>query len=364
MSENTLPDQRTEMPSDKRMGELRKDGNLFSSRDVSVVVSLLAGLFGIQLVWAHLVGQLKLVMTTTFSMAGDKFNLTIPMVHQGALKGILMVGPDVFIIVLIIAVASSLAVLIQTNWNVKKKKIEFKFNKMNPITGIRRIVSLQGTINTLKAILKLSLILPLAFFTLKRFAPEMLNLMYLTVPEIMTYAGEAVREVFFKIIYILTGFAIFDFIYGRWFWLRQNRMTKEEVKDERKAVEGDEATKRKIIAKGLSRIAQRIHESVPRADVLITNPTHYAIALKYDRGAMTAPVVLAKGRGEIALMMRAIAAEHGVPIVERKPLARALYRSAKIGREIPYDLFKAVAEVFAYLYRIKNPHNAAATQGQ
>ncbi len=130
-------------------------------------------------------------------------------------------------------------------------------------------------------------------------------------------------------------------------------MTKEEVKDERKSIEGDEATKRKIIAKGWQRIVQRIKTNVPKADVVVTNPTHYAVALQYDRGSMKAPKVIAKGADHLAFKIREIARESGVPILERKSLARALYSSVKVDAEIPFELYKAVAEVLAYVYRIK-----------
>ena len=154
---------------------------------------------------------------------------------------------------------------------------------------------------------------------------------------------------------VLIVMAIFDYAWTKYQWLRNNKMTKTEVKDERKAMEGDEETKRKIQAKGLARIAQRLRESVPQADVIITNPTHFSVALKYDRGNMSAPIVVAKGQDHLALKIREIAKEFNIPILERKPLARALYASCEVGTEIPHDLFKAVAEVLAYVYRLKNP---------
>jgi flagellar biosynthesis protein FlhB len=141
-------------------------------------------------------------------------------------------------------------------------------------------------------------------------------------------------------------------------------MTKQEVKDERKAQEGDETTKRKIIAKGLQRIQQRIMFSVPRADVVITNPTHFAVALRYDRGKDAAPTVVAKGQDYLALKIREIARASGVPIVERKALARALYASTEVGKEIPRELFRAVAEVLAYVYRLKGPNWSSRHQAQ
>jgi flagellar biosynthetic protein FlhB len=253
---------------------------------------------------------------------------------------------------------SSLAILLQTNWNVKKKF--FQWEKLNPINGIKRIFSIQGVVTTLKAVVKLAIILPIAYFVLKAFSPSMVSLMHLSVEEVMVFAGSAVASLFWKIMYVLIAMAIFDFFWSKFQWLKQNKMTKNEVKDERKATEGDEETKRRIQQKGLRRIVQRIKESVPMADVVITNPTHYAIALKYDRASMGAPRVVAKGKGFLALRIRELAKEAKVPIVERKVLARALYASTEVGSEIPYDLFKAVAEVLAYVYKIKRPAYARA----
>jgi flagellar biosynthetic protein FlhB len=130
-------------------------------------------------------------------------------------------------------------------------------------------------------------------------------------------------------------------------------MTKQEVKDEQKNSQGDEATKRKMISKARSRLVQKLASAVPKADVVITNPTHFAVALRYDRSKMNAPEVVAKGTGYLALRIRELAREAGVPIVERKPLARALYASVKVGQQIPAELYRAVAEVLGYVYRVK-----------
>ena len=186
----------------------------------------------------------------------------------------------------------------------------------------------------------------------------MVGLVHYTIADILAFTSNAMWSVFWKVVYVLSALAIFDYVWGKYQWLRRNRMTKDEVKDERKATEGDETTKRKIQAKGLQRVMQRIRQSVPKADVIVTNPTHYAIALKYDRSTMSAPVVVAKGKGFLALRIREIAKEHGVPILERKSLARALYAGSEVGSQIPHELFRAVAEVLAYVYKLKNKFRA------
>ncbi|MCO6430362.1 MAG: flagellar biosynthesis protein FlhB [Deltaproteobacteria bacterium] len=362
MAEHSTPEERTEMPTDKRMGQLRKEGQLHMSTDVVTVASLVTGFTMLSLAWNGLYADLKLMLTACYRMIASPEPLTVNNAYKGFIAVVGMFGPDLLIIILGVAIASSLAVMLQTNWNVKEKKLTPKFSMLNPINGIKRIFSITGVVNTLKAIMKLALILPLAYIVLKGFAPQMSKLIHTSVDSVLFFTGQAMSSVFWKIIYILIALAIFDFMFGRNQWLRTNKMTKNEVKDERKAIEGDEVTKRKIVQKGLARIMQRIMSSVPKADVVITNPTHYAVALQYDRDKMSAPVVVAKGKGFLALRIREIAKQHGVPVMERKTLARALYGSTEVGTEIPGSLFRAVAEVLAYVYRIKNKGFQAAAR--
>ena len=364
MSEHSTPEERTEMPTDRRMGELRKTGGLHSSTEVVVVTSLLSGFLCLYVMWSWFVQDMKDCMIKAFAMIGDSEPLDAHSLYDGMLALLLMFGPEVAILSIIVAFFASMSLFLQTNFNVKSKWIDIKFSQLNPMNGISRVFSTTGAVNTLKALFKLALILPIGYFALKRFSPEMIALIHLSVDEVLAYIGDACMYLFWKIMYVLIAFAIFDYFWSKFQWLKQNKMTKVEVKDERKAIEGDEATKRKIQQKGLQRIMQRIQESVPQADVVITNPTHYSVALSYDRDKMSAPRVVAKGRGHLALRIREIARESGVPMVERKPLARALYASVEVGSEIPGELFKAVAEVLAYVYKLKNPYkymNAGAS---
>lgn len=329
------------------------------STEVVQVMALLSGFLLIFTIWSWMFQDMQLYIIDTFKKIGENPEFTKFYVYEVAIDAFIRFAPEVALISGVVAAVAILAVMLQTNWNIKAKWIDFKWNFLNPMTGLGRVFSINGVVNTLKALFKLILILPIGFFGLKEFAPEMVKLIHTSVEKILSYMGIAIFELFWKIMYVLIAFAIFDYFWTRYQWFRQNKMTKEEVKDERKAVEGDEKTKRKIQAKGLQRIMERIQQSVPQADVVITNPTHYAIALKYDRENMKAPTVVAKGKGFIALRIREIAKEAAVPIIERKPLARALYASTEVGVEIPHELFKAVAEVLAYVYRLKNPHRFA-----
>jgi flagellar biosynthesis protein FlhB len=338
------------------MQQLRKEGQLFVSQEVLHAVVLMTGFLVLKQLWNPLLQDMKRVLRSSFGLIANTEPLTVSRLHDGFVGLLLLLGPEIFLLVGAVALSASAAVMLQTQWNIKEKKIDVRFSGLNPVAGIMRIFSPQGAITTGKALLKLLLIIPVGYFVLKQYAHDMVRLVLMHIEDVFSFTGAALDSAFWRIFYLLLAFAIFDYVYGRFRWLKQNKMTKQEVKDEQRSVEGDEATKRRIQQKGLARIAQRIAQTVPKADVVITNPTHYAIALKYDRGTMRAPIVVAKGVDHLALRIREIAKESGVPIVERKALARALYASTKPGTEIPYELFKAVAEVLAYVYRLKNPH--------
>jgi flagellar biosynthesis protein FlhB len=356
MSEFSTPEQRTEMPTQRRMGHLRKEGQLYMSQEVVMVISLITGFYMLGIAWRWIWRDFQTFTVSTFRSIANARDFSLNNVENIFLSMLKLFGPDILIIVVGVSIASVLTVMLQTNWNIKEKWIKFNWDLIKPLQGIKRIFSIGGLFNLVKAIGKLLLILPIAYFSLKKFAPDMVKLIHTSIPSILVYTASAIHYIFWKILYVLVAIAIFDFFYGRYRWLKQNKMTKEEVKDEHKAVEGDESTKRKIISKGLQRIMQRIMQSVPKADVVVTNPTHYAVALKYERQSMTAPVVVAKGKGFLALRIREIARQNGVPVLERKSLARALYSSVEIGSEIPHALFRAVAEVLAYVYKIRNVH--------
>ncbi len=361
MSEFSTPEERTEMPTTKRMGKLRQEGMVHKSYEVVSVVTLLAGYYVLSFTWDWIFHDVKMVFVKSFKAIGTLNGLGLFDLRRGFFTLLWDVGPVILLILTVMASIGVLSVMLQTKWNVKEKWIEFKWNWLNPIGGIKRIISIQGFVNTLKSILKLCIILPIAYYALKKYAPDMVMLPHTSVEYLFNYIGVVMSDVFWRIMYLLIVLAIFDWFWTKHLWLKQNKMTKVEVKDEQKAQEGDEETKRKIIAKGLQRIQQRIYLSVPQADVVITNPTHYAVALKYDRGTMRAPMIVAKGQGFLALRIREIARQSGVPVLERKPLARALFQSGEIGKEIPYELYKAVAEVIAYVFRLKNPHASMGT---
>lgn len=360
MSENSVPEERTELPSDRRMGKLRADGSLHLSSEVSQVGTLIFSFILLSYLFQSMWNDMRLTIVHLFGRIGEREYF-----FNGSLKEDLvwltkLWLPDLGLWIVATAICGMLLTFIQTNFNIREEWIKFRFDMLNPITGLGKIFSIQGVVTTLKALFKLAIILPLGFFALKEALPEMLSLAHLSIAQTLNYMGEKTSAVFWAIIKVLILFAIFDYFWTRYQWFKQNKMTKPEVKDERKAVEGDEETKRRIQQKGLHRIAQRIRQTVPTADVIITNPTHYSIALKYDRNSMSAPKVIAKGKDHLALRIREIAKESGIPILERKSLARALFASVEVGATIPKELYRAVAEVLAYVFKIRNPYKTGA----
>jgi flagellar biosynthetic protein FlhB len=357
MASDSLPEQKTEMPTDRRIGELRKEGSVYQSVDVLHVLVLTAGFLALNFSWNLLYRDMRYVFTKSFSMIAERPSFEVNDLTNGFIHLILLVLPDLLIITGIVSVVAVFGVMLQTNWNKRDKWIKLRWDFLNPIKGLQRIFSIAGVVNTLKAVVKLSVVLPIGYWALQGFAPMMVRLIDSSVRDVLALTGSAVNTVFWKIMYIFVALAVVDWVWGKFQWLKKNKMTKEEVKEERKSVEGDETMRRKMISKGMARIAQKLKKSVPKADVIVTNPTHYAVALQYDRTNHSAPIVVAKGTDFIAQRIREIGKEHNIPILERKALARALYASTEVGSEIPRDLFKAVAEVLAFVYRLKRPRS-------
>lgn len=342
------------------MQQLRRQGQLHTSMEVGQVASLVTGFVMLSLIWSWFMSDMKLVFLKAFGMIAKREPITATHLLDGFRGLLMLLAPELLSIMGAVGLVACAATMLQTNWNVKEKLIDPRFSMLNPINGVKRIFSINGLVMTLKAIVKLLIIVPIAYFALREFAPQMVKLIHMNVQQVLSFTGTAIRALFWKVAYILIVMAVIDYAWTRYEWFKRNKMTKNEVKDEHKSVEGDEQTKRQIQAKGLKRIMQRIAHTVPKADVVVTNPTHFAVALRYDRGNMEAPIVVAKGQDHLALRIREIARQSGVPVLERKALARSLYQSTEVGATIPRELFKAVAEVLAYVYRLKNPFKRAA----
>lgn len=263
-------------------------------------------------------------------------------------------------IVLTAFVLGVLVSVLQTGFVISAQALVPDFNRLNPLHGLQRLLSTYGLVETLKSLGKLAIIAYISYSTISASYPALLETIRKDIPSIMAFAGELLYRLALRIGMFLLVLAAADYAYQRWSFERSIRMTKSEVKQEHKQHEGDPHIKARIRARQRQLARRRMMEEVPKADVLITNPTHYAVALRYDAATMAAPQVVAKGVDLIAQRIREIAEEHQVPIVQNAPLARALYRQVEIGRQIPANFYAAVAEILAYVYQLNAQRGYAA----
>jgi flagellar biosynthetic protein FlhB len=331
---------------------MRGEGQVYFSSEVAQIATLVVAFMMISRITPALFQGMREVMRGTLGSLASMERLNANNVAHWFLWAFWKVSPLLLLLLVINSIVATLAVMLQTQWNIKSSLIRFRFSALNPVAGLRRILSPAGFFNTLKAVVKLALVAPIAYFAIKGATSEAVLLPFRGIEGVLLFSGAGIKKVFWRLIIVFIAIAAIDYVYGKYRWHRQNNMTKQEVKDEQKNMQGDEATKRKMISKARARLVQKLASAVPKADVIITNPTHF-VALRYDRSKMNAPEVVAKGTGYLALRIRELAREAGVPIVERKPLARALYASVKVGQQIPAELYRAVAEVLGYVYRVK-----------
>jgi flagellar biosynthetic protein FlhB len=232
-----------------------------------------------------------------------------------------------------------------------------KLSKLNPLTGLKRVFSLRGLVELVKSILKIVFVGALAGAVVSSYFAEFPTLVHRDLMGIWSFTHTAAFKIIFYVSLALIVLAVLDYAYQRWQHEQSLKMTKQEVKDERKQTEGDPHVKARIRTLQRQAAYQRMMAEVPKSDVVITNPTHLAVALRFDPAEMAAPRVVAKGADYIAERIRDIAREHNVPLVENKPLAQSLYKMANLGDYVPVHLYRAVAEVLAYVYRLKGKHS-------
>ena len=346
-------DQKTEEASPKRISDTEEKGNFANSREVTSAFVLLAALVAFFIVGQQSVQQVMLIWRSIFSEF-HSMNLSIDEAYRlflFVMKNIFMIIAPILLIILVGGVTAN---LIQTRGlKFSMHPLLPKFSKLSPIKGFGRIFSKNSVSELFKAIFKITVVSFIAYQTIKGRWDEIPTLMVFDVSQILAFMGEVALEIIFKVLMVMIFLSILDYAVQRFLYLENIRMTKEEVKQERKETEGNPQIKQRIRTVQTEMARKRMMAAVPQADVVVTNPTRIAVAIKYEQDNSNAPVVVAKGMGHIAQKIRDIANENQVPIVENKPLAQALYKSVEIGQLIPASLFKAVAEILAYVYRLK-----------
>jgi len=348
-------DNKTEPATEKRKADARKDGNIAVSRDVTTAALLFAGIGLMALFAGPGIHQLTDVTRLGLMRSFDDVvhnSLTIQQIHslviQVGFSSLLLLLPFLGGLALVAAVAT----LAQTGllW---KSSFPFDIGRMNPIKGFGRIVSLRSVAEMIKSLLKIAIIGGIGAFMLGQDLPRLPELVDYDVWGLLTVMGWLMLKTAAVIVGAISVVAGVDFLYQRWEWERSLRMTHQEVKEEHRDVEGDPMLKSRVRAVQRDMMRKRMMAAVPEADVVVTNPTHLAVALKYDQSRMSAPIVVAKGAGHLAERIRAVARQHGVVVVENKFVAQTLYKLVDIGREVPADLYRAVAEILAFVFRTR-----------
>ncbi|QPJ62729.1 MAG: flagellar biosynthesis protein FlhB [Candidatus Nitronauta litoralis] len=346
-------DQKTEEPTSKRLTDAEDKGNFAHSREMTSAFILMmatlsfimAGSFSTKHMmgtWHNMISQVHTIQLTVNEMQG---------LLGWTAKNIMIILSPVLLSIMLGGVVAN---LFQTGgFKVSAHPLTPKFNKLNPLTGVKRLFSKNSVMELFKSIFKIAVISWIAFITIKGHFAEIPPMMGLSVGQILAFLGRVMIEIMIKVLLMIILIALIDFAFQKFTYTENLRMTKQQVKDERKDTEGNPQIKQRIRTVQLEMMRKRMMAAVPEADVVVTNPTHFSIAIKYDRNKHEAPVVVAKGQGDIALKIREIAKENDVPLVEDKPLARLLYKSVEIGQIIPTHLYRAVAEILAYVYKLK-----------
>ncbi|SDD45782.1 Flagellar biosynthetic protein FlhB [Sporomusa acidovorans DSM 3132] len=343
--------EKTEDATPKRKEEARKKGQVAKSSEISSVFVILAAFYTLKLLGVNLYNELASYMTGIFSGLTAQ-DLTINAVQLLFIDTELVLMKTMLPILLVIMVISVVINFMQVGFMFSTEVLMPDFSKINPLSGFQRLFSKRSLVELAKALFKVAII---GYF-IYRFAviktgdiPQIINM---DLMDALKLTGSLVIDLAFQIIAVMLVLAVLDYMYQWWEHNESLKMSKEEVKEEMKQTEGNPQIKSKIKEKQRALAMRRMMQEIPKADVVVTNPTHLAIALKYEK-EMAAPVVLAKGQDFLAERIKQVARENKVVIVENKPLARALYSAVEIGDIIPAELYQAVAEVLAYVYRLK-----------
>ena len=351
MAENDDGQEKTEQPSPKRLQDARRKGQVARSRELSSFAVLLGAAVALLGFGASLAEQVSLIVQDFFTL--ERKDIFDPQYMLAALKlaggeAIMQLLP-VFLVIFVAAVAGSVAI---GGLGISAEAIQPKLSKMDPIKGIKRMFSANSLMELAKTVAKFLLVGAFGVITLMLLIDDIVQLMVQSLPQSVKQSLDIVLFTFLLVSASLIIVVLIDVPFQIWNHTRQLKMTLQEVKDENKDTEGRPEVKARIRQQQQQMSRKRMMDAVPQADVVVTNPTHYAVALQYKHGEQAAPVVLAKGVDFVAEQIRKVANGHEVPIISAPPLARSLYFFCEVEREVPADLFMAVAQVLAYVYQL------------
>lgn len=350
--------EKTEEPTAKKLEDARKEGQVAKSKEIGNAFGLLIMFILLKVYVGSLGGNMVDCFSGIYNQIPDAITMyggKIPvaallvLLHTVILKMLLMLAP-VFLIGVVVAVVCD---VVQVKWKPTSKPLQPKFSKLNPISGFKRIFSANALIELLKSIAKIGIICYVVYSYMKDKIAGVFLLYDMSLNQAISLVGETAIDVGIRISAVYMVIAFLDYAYQKHKFKEDMKMTKQEVKDEYKNQEGDPQVKGKQKQRMQEASRRRMMQQLPEADVVITNPTHYAVAIKYDPDKYDAPYVIAKGEDFLAQKIKEIAREHDVEIVENKPLARMLYANVDIGGLIPPELYQSVAEVLAFVYHLK-----------
>lgn len=353
MAEDQDQDSKTEEPSGKRLADAREKGQVPKSQEITHIFVLTASLALILMVLPWSFGRISLSLVPFIeqphAVVMDGGGMTQIFIDLVVSVGISMAVP-----LLLLMVAGVLASVVQVGWLVTTEKVfQFDLSRLNPLAALKQKFSVKNLVEFAKALAKLAIVSIILFIMLKPLWNSTDHFIAMSMIDIVMETQKLAAKVIFAVILVLVALGGADYVYQRYSFMQQMRMTKQELKDEFKQAEGDPLIKGKIRQLRMERARNRMMGNIPSADVVVTNPTHYAVALKYDGETMGAPTVVAKGVDHLAQRIREIAEEHDVPLIANPALARALYATAEVNEEIPADHYKAVAEIISYVFKMK-----------
>lgn len=348
--------EKTEEPTAKKLNDARDEGQVARSTDLITASALIALFVTIKL----FVGRIGYQFINSFyefygnivKIVSDDFNIaTASALLKECFFSIIQILIPIFAIAVFVVIAIN---IFQVKWKVTTKPLKPKMSKFNPIKGVKKIFSKDKLVDMVKEVLKIAAIIYIAYNTLTDYSAKLQRLYDMELIQAVEFIGNIVIKlgINISVVFLIIGMA--DYIYQKIKFRKDMRMSKQEVKDEYKQSEGDPHIKGKIRSKMREVSQRRMMQMLPEADVVITNPTHFAAAIKYDKDASEAPVLVAKGADFLAQKIKEVARENHIEIVENKPLARMLYYNVDVGNEIPPELYQMTAEVLAYVYNLKN----------
>ena len=349
--------EKTEPATSKKLSDARAEGQVCKSRELDQAFTLVALFLMLKMVMSFLGSNFLQIFRDIYNKIPEAVETRelasttiMSFLHHSALVCLKLTAPF-----LIAGFAIAFLVnLVQVKWKVSTKMLRPKLDKFNPLNGFKRMFSKDSMFELVKSIAKIALIAIIAYTALKSHINEIFLMYHISLNQGIAEIGTLVIDVGFRIALVYCILGAVDYIYQRHKFNEDMKMTKQEVKEEMKNTEGDPQIKGKQRQRMQEASRRRMMQDVPKADVVITNPTHFAVALKYDAGTGTAPVLLAKGADLIAQRIKEIAKENRVEIVENKPLARMIYTNVEVGHEIPPELYQAVAEILAAVYKAQN----------